>query len=58
MLSCGDRPVKATSPVSGRSAWFVGALVLVVYAILALSLYLLPPAEEVAARASMAIALG
>jgi Ca2+:H+ antiporter len=41
---------------SGRSAWFVGALVLVVYAIFALSLYLLPPAEEVAARMSMAIA--
>jgi Ca2+:H+ antiporter len=43
---------------SGRSAWFVGALVLVVYAIFALSLYLLPPAQEAAARASMTIALG
>jgi Ca2+:H+ antiporter len=28
---------------SGRSAWFVGALVLVVYAIFAMTLYLLPP---------------
>ena len=28
---------------SGRSAWFVGALLLMVYAILALTLYLLPP---------------
>jgi Ca2+:H+ antiporter len=28
---------------SGRSAWFVGVLVLVVYATLALTLYLLPP---------------
>ena len=29
---------------SGRSAWFLGVLVLVVYATLALTLYLLPPA--------------
>ncbi len=28
---------------SGRSAWFIGVLVLVVYATLALTLYLLPP---------------
>jgi Ca2+:H+ antiporter len=28
---------------SGRSAWFVGALVLMVYSILAMTLYLLPP---------------
>jgi Ca2+:H+ antiporter len=28
---------------SGRSAWFVGVLVLMVYAILAMTLYLLPP---------------
>lgn len=28
---------------SGRSAWFVGALLLMVYAILAMTLYLLPP---------------
>jgi Ca2+:H+ antiporter len=28
---------------SGRSAWFVGVLVLMVYAVFALSLYLLPP---------------
>jgi Ca2+:H+ antiporter len=29
---------------SGRSAWFVGVLLLMVYAIFALTLYLLPPA--------------
>jgi Ca2+:H+ antiporter len=29
----------------GRSAWFLGALVLIVYATLALTLYLLPPAS-------------
>jgi Ca2+:H+ antiporter len=28
---------------SGKSAWFVGALVLMVYAIFAMTLYLLPP---------------
>ena len=28
---------------SGRSAWFIGALVLMVYAIFAMTLYLLPP---------------
>ena len=28
---------------SGRSAWFVGVLVLLVYAIFAMTLYLLPP---------------
>jgi Ca2+/H+ antiporter len=28
---------------SGRSAWFVGVLVLMVYLIFALTLYLLPP---------------
>jgi len=28
---------------SGRSAWFVGVLVLMVYSIFAMSLYLLPP---------------
>jgi Ca2+:H+ antiporter len=28
---------------SGRSAWFVGALLLIVYLILAMTLYLLPP---------------
>jgi Ca2+:H+ antiporter len=34
-----------TSLVSntGRSAWFIGALVLTVYAIFALTLYVLPP---------------
>jgi Ca2+:H+ antiporter len=30
---------------SGRSAWFVGALVLMVYLIFAMTLYLLPPRE-------------
>jgi len=30
----------------GRSAWFVGVLVLVVYVIFAMTLYLLPPAAE------------
>ena len=28
---------------TGRSAWFIGALILAVYAIFALTLYLLPP---------------
>jgi Ca2+:H+ antiporter len=28
---------------SGRSAWFVGALLLMVYSIFAMTLYLLPP---------------
>ena len=28
---------------SGRSAWFVGVLLLMVYTIFALTLYLLPP---------------
>lgn len=28
---------------SGRSAWFVGALLLMVYTIFAMTLYLLPP---------------
>ena len=31
---------------SGRSAWFVGALVLMVYLIFAMTLYLLPPAAH------------
>jgi Ca2+:H+ antiporter len=31
---------------SGRSAWFLGVLVLIVYATLALTLYLLPPATS------------
>jgi Ca2+:H+ antiporter len=30
---------------SGRSAWFVGVLVLMVYFIFAMTLYLLPPAD-------------
>ena len=33
---------------SGRSAWFIGVLVLMVYFIFALTLYLLPPADAVA----------
>jgi Ca2+:H+ antiporter len=28
---------------TGRSAWFVGVMLLVVYAIFAMTLYLLPP---------------
>jgi Ca2+:H+ antiporter len=31
---------------SGRSAWFVGALVLMVYLIFAMTLYLLPPKAQ------------
>jgi Ca2+:H+ antiporter len=31
---------------SGRSAWFVGVLVLMVYLIFALTLYLLPPSAR------------
>jgi len=31
---------------SGRSAWFVGALVLMVYLVFAMSLYLLPPRTQ------------
>jgi Ca2+:H+ antiporter len=31
---------------SGRSAWFVGVLVLMVYAIFAMTLYVLPPAGQ------------
>ena len=31
---------------SGRSAWFVGVLVLMVYLIFAMTLYLLPPAAQ------------
>ena len=30
----------------GRSAWFVGVLVLMVYLIFAMTLYLLPPGEQ------------
>ena len=35
---------------SGRSAWFVGVLVLMVYMIFAMTLYLLPPASAVTER--------
>ena len=31
---------------SGRSAWFIGVLVLMVYAIFAMTLYLLPPKAQ------------
>ena len=31
---------------TGRSAWFVGVLVLMVYLVFALTLYLLPPAAQ------------
>ena len=31
---------------SGRSAWFVGALVLMVYLIFAMTLYVLPPRAQ------------
>jgi Ca2+:H+ antiporter len=31
---------------SGRSAWFVGVLVLMVYLIFAMTLYLLPPRTQ------------
>jgi Ca2+:H+ antiporter len=31
---------------SGRSAWFVGVLVVMVYLIFALTLYLLPPTSQ------------
>jgi Ca2+:H+ antiporter len=31
---------------SGRSAWFVGVLMLMVYAIFAMTLYLLPPLAQ------------
>jgi Ca2+:H+ antiporter len=31
---------------SGRSAWFVGVLLLMVYAIFAMTLYLLPSASQ------------
>ena len=31
---------------NGRSAWFVGVLVLMVYLIFAMTLYLLPPAAQ------------
>jgi Ca2+:H+ antiporter len=34
---------------SGRSAWFVGVLVLTVYLIFAMTLYLLPPSDHTTA---------
>jgi Ca2+:H+ antiporter len=37
---------------NGRSAWFVGVLVLTVYLIFAMTLYLLPPPDEATATAA------
>jgi Ca2+:H+ antiporter len=34
---------------TGRAAWFIGVMLLVVYSIFAMTLYLLPPANLVAA---------
>jgi len=31
---------------SGRSAWFVGALMILIYAVFALTLYVVPPAGQ------------
>ena len=31
---------------SGRSAWFIGVLVLMIYLIFAMTLYLLPPLSQ------------
>ena len=36
---------------NGRSAWFVGVLVLMVYLIFAMTLYLLPPSDAATALA-------
>jgi Ca2+:H+ antiporter len=36
---------------SGRSAWFVGVLLLMVYLVFAMTLYLLPPRERTEATA-------
>lgn len=36
----------------GRSAWFIGVLLILVYAVFAISLYMLPPASDVAAGSS------
>jgi Ca2+:H+ antiporter len=35
----------ALTTASGHSAWFVGLLMLMIYAILAATLYILPPAS-------------
>jgi hypothetical protein len=40
--SCAPAPLALVTN-SGRSAWFVGVLVLMVYLIFAMTLYLLPP---------------
>jgi hypothetical protein len=39
-------PTAALVTNSGRSAWFVGVLVLMVYLVFAMSLYLLPPRAQ------------
>ena len=39
----GDLHTAALVTNTGRAAWFVGVLVLFVYAIFAMTLYLLPP---------------
>jgi Ca2+:H+ antiporter len=39
---------------SGRSAWFIGALLLFIYAIFAMTLYILPPGSQQAASTSHA----
>jgi Ca2+:H+ antiporter len=39
-------PHRVAGTNSGRSAWFVGVLVLMVYAIFAMTLYLLPPEAQ------------
>jgi Ca2+:H+ antiporter len=31
---------------SGRSAWFIGALLIFIYAVFALTLYVVPPASK------------
>jgi Ca2+:H+ antiporter len=31
---------------SGRSAWFIGALLIFIYAVFALTLYVVPPASQ------------
>jgi Ca2+:H+ antiporter len=42
---------------SGRSAWFIGALLLFIYAIFAMTLYILPPGSQQAASTSHASAV-
>ena len=42
-MSSSTTMTAALVTTSGRSAWFVGVLVLTVYAIFAMTLYMLPP---------------